>query len=88
MPKSSLQTKIFDEIVAERDRQNAKWGEQNHDPFTYMTVLTEEVGEAAEAALHMKFGGPEAENYRTELVQIAAVAVEMIECVDRKKGGW
>lgn len=74
---------VLADVVEERARQDSKWGEQNHDPFTYLAILTEEVGEAAQAALHDQFGGKHAGTYRTELVQIAAVAIAMIECVDR-----
>ena len=72
------------DVLAERERQEAKWGEQNHDPEIYLAILLEEVGEASECALHRRFGGPEAANYREELVQVAAVALAMIECEDRR----
>ena len=71
------------DVLEERERQDKKWGEQNHEPEIYLTILMEEVGEASEAALHRRFGGPEAVNYRKELVQVAAVALAMIQCEDR-----
>jgi len=74
---------IFD-ILHERTLQDKKWGEQNHDDFTWLTVLSEEVGEVAKASLHDKFGGIEAGNVRNELVQVAAVALAWIECIDRR----
>lgn len=70
------------DVTIERYRQQAKWGEQNLDPFAYGAVLTEEVGEAMKAALHARFGGPEKVNLRAELVQVAAVAVAWIEAID------
>lgn len=75
-------------VLAERERQDDKWGEQNHDPFTWLAVLMEEVGELSQCALHLKFGGPEAEDLRKEVVQVAAVAVAFIESIDRKKWKW
>jgi hypothetical protein len=30
---------ILDEIKAERAKQNAKWGEQNHDPFKWRRIF-------------------------------------------------
>lgn len=75
-------------IIAERTRQDAKWGEQNHDPFTYLAVLTEEVGELAQAALHTRFGGPAAEGLRTEAIHVAAVALAIVECLDRGLWRW
>lgn len=78
----------LEDVVAERARQDAKWGEQNHDPFTYLTVLTEEVGELSQAALHARFGGPAADGLRTEAVHVAAVALAIVECVDRGLWQW
>ncbi len=75
-------------IIAERELQDRKWGKQDHDPFTYITVLGEEFGELCEAALHTRFGGPKAAGLRDEAVQIAAVAVAIVECLDRGKWSW
>lgn len=71
-------------VIKERERQNRKWGEQNHDPITWSTILTEECGEFAQAALHHKFGGPAAAGLRDEAIQCAAVAVQIVEFLDRK----
>lgn len=76
---------VLDEVHEERKRQQAKWGEQNHAPADYLTILGEEVGEANKAALEAKFAGKEWGHYRTELIQVAAVAVAMVECFDRQK---
>lgn len=70
-------------VIRERERQNLKWGEQNHDPITWSTILSEENGEFAQAALHDKFGGPAAAGLREEAVQCAAVAIQIVECLDR-----
>lgn len=85
MPKWS---QAATDVLAERQRQDAKWGEQNHDPFTYLTILTEEVGEFSQAALHARFGGPAAAGLREEAVQMAAVALAIVECLDRGKWSW
>lgn len=84
---------VLDVIVRERERQDKRWGEQNHDPFLWMTILGEEYGEACKAALESRFGGGhERENgpeeYREELIQVAAVAIAAIECLDRGKWKW
>lgn len=81
VPPSTLP--VLEEVAAERIKQERKWGQQNHHPFTYLAVLGEEVGEANMAALQSVFGGKSWPEYRKELVQIAAVAVAMIECHDR-----
>lgn len=76
---------IFEEIAAERTLQDAKWGEQNHADFPWLAILTEEVGEVAQAALHDVFGGSHAGTLRHELMQVAAVAVGWLECIDRRR---
>lgn len=68
------------EVVTERARQEQKWGEQNHAPDRWMTILGEEFGEACKGALEQDW-----DNYREELVQVAAVAVAAIECLDRQQ---
>ncbi len=76
---------VFEEIGNERLRQDRKWGVQNHNPVEWIAVLTEEVGEAAKAALeaHLSHNENGLSGYRKELIQIAAVAVAMVECYDR-----
>lgn len=69
---------ILKEVAHERDRQDSKWGERDQSPTIWLPILTEEVGEVARAILE----GNEA-NYREELIQVAAVAVAMVECIDR-----
>lgn len=77
---------VLDEVYRERERQEAKWGEQNLDPATWLMVLGEEVGEVNNAVLETIFGNqPNLDHYRAELIQVAAVAVRMIENYDRQK---
>lgn len=75
---------LYEEIKAERQKQDAKWGEQNHKPIEWIAILTEEVGEASKAALEAHFRDVTIlSEYRKELIQVAAVAVAMIESLDR-----
>lgn len=82
-------TSILQEIQAERQQQDAKWGQQNHSPIEWLAILGEEVGEANQHALQAHFSKDalyQAEQlvaYRKELIQIAAVAVAMAESIDR-----
>lgn len=109
----------MEEISAERDRQDKKWGEQNHpdgtginwidqiipafgwkenasehaadlskhatnraarmDKVTWLQIIREEVAEA--------FAETDVDNLRTELIQIAAVATQWVEAIDRRKKG-
>lgn len=90
----SSDTTAIDAVVAERQRQDAKWGEQNHEPALWLGILTEEVGELAQAINETVFdNGDDArtkggyDNMRAEAVQVAAVAVQFIEYLDRVNGG-
>jgi len=86
----ALQMIVMGDILRERNRQDKKWGEQNHDPVMYLAILVEEVGEFAQAALHNKFGGSQGslEHLREEAIQVAAVAMAIVECLDREKWRW
>lgn len=74
---------VADSICSERQRQDAKWGQQDHNPIVWAAILTEEYGEAADAFYNMDEAGMYA-----ELVQVAAVAVAFCECVDRAEWQW
>lgn len=93
---------VLSEVSAERRRQDAKWGPQNHpdgtggpltrsdanqarracqqaaadNATTWAHILTEEVCEA--------LAETDPSQLRTELVQIAAVAVAWIQAIDRR----
>jgi len=69
------------DIAIERTKQETKWGQQDHSPERWMVVLGEEYGESCEAVLKMDWN-----NYRHELVQVAAVAIAAIEAADRALG--
>jgi hypothetical protein len=118
-PRIEPGARILAEVAAERGRQHAKWGEQNHpngtgDDVTYRTavsalgpfpgapptmgtmayvskrhtdtmatagrvtfadILLEEVFEALAEA--------DSSRLRTELIQVAAVAAQWVEAIDR-----
>jgi NTP pyrophosphatase (non-canonical NTP hydrolase) len=89
LPRTALVA--TDDVLAERQRQEAKWGEQNHDPFVYLAILHEESGELAQAALKARFEDQAEgarERMRAEAVQVAAVALAIVECLDRGKWTW
>jgi NTP pyrophosphatase (non-canonical NTP hydrolase) len=71
---------VLGEVWAERQRQDEKWGQQDHDAHKWMSILVEEVGEVAKEAFE-----DDDKNRRAELIQVAAVAVAAVECIDRKK---
>jgi hypothetical protein len=97
---------VVGDVIAERYKQDAKWGEQNHpsverwaicedymEPkmgkarercdtramggtLAWADILVEEVAEAIDAAVN-------GDDLRDELIQVAAVAVAWVECLDR-----
>lgn len=69
-----LRKEILTLIEAERTKQEAKWGEQQHLHGTWTLILMEEIGEASEAMLK----GRQTEAV-FELVQAAAVIVAWLE---------
>lgn len=77
--------RIFDDIAAERAAQDEKWGVQRHHDFEWSTILMEEIGEVAQAALHDSFGGRAAGTLREELIQSAAVIVAWVEDLDQRE---
>ena len=87
--KYSAAYSIFVAIGAERLRQDIKWGPsatRGQAMTVRQTVLTEEVGEVAKAILHGPIDGWAP--LREELIQVAAVAVSMVEMVDGGMAPW
>jgi len=92
---------IFDDINNERERQNQKWGPQDHDHYKWLTIIGEEYGEASTEALEIDFLERRANEdnlpsinllikdrkmkLRTELIQVAACVVAFIEQLDREE---
>lgn len=86
------QQHAISEIISERNRQDAKWGQQNHYPQFWTGILGEEFGELCEAVNETVFdNGKNAkpkggyENMRKEAVHVAAVAIGFLECLERNK---
>lgn len=103
---------VINETRNERKRQNEKFGEQNHSPIEWISILNEETGEAAKEALEHHFDYDSKKipypdgtgnevlktyfnqidelrnqrmiNYRTEMIQVAAVAIQAVESLDRQ----
>lgn len=79
---------VFEMVAAERARNLARWGDQRHASGLWQLILTEEVGEVAEASLDVYTGkAADATEIVAELVQVAAVAVAWIEDLTRDDKG-
>lgn len=63
-------------VLQERDRQQKKWGEQNHNDGKWALILLEELGEFAKDCL-------EGQDSDQELVEVAAVALAWLDCRKR-----
>jgi NTP pyrophosphatase (non-canonical NTP hydrolase) len=86
--RSKIRSGINSDIQHERMSQIKRFGYQNYKPEVYFTILSEEVGEVAKEIIEMTFQAKEHHDYRKELVQVAAVALAMIEELDVKTGAY
>lgn len=70
-------------VLAERQRQDDKWGDitnfDSRPPEKWLTILAEEFGELAQAFLKR-----DQENALEEATQVAAVAVAVLESLQRR----
>ncbi len=80
-----MQNKALEYVLNERKRQDEKWGIQNHSMEWWLAILGEEYGELAKAILDVRFENGDPAHVRTECVQVCAVALSIIECIDRNK---
>lgn len=81
------QQQAVDLVLAERQRQDGKWGVQSHHLIGWEPILHEETGEVSKEVNRIYFGGQpiESSGYLEEVVQVAAVALAMIECELRRR---
>jgi hypothetical protein len=86
--------KAIEMVIAERKRQDEKWGDQsgNH-PFEWMSILGEEFGELCEAVneTHFQNGAHKERGGKVkiikEAIQVAAVAVALVEGLLKSREG-
>ena len=79
---------VLGQVLEERARQDAKWGQQDHLPVIWTGILLEEVGEVAQEVNEGWFSdsGPAIElRLEEELIQVAAVAVAWVEALQRRR---
>lgn len=79
--------KIINDVMAERSRQDEKWGEQNHSAYVWASIIGEEYGEMCKAINEFGFNPtPETEqDIYTEAIQTMASCMAMLECMERAK---
>lgn len=78
--------RAISDIIMERYAQNKKWGVQRHSWAYWNAILGEEVGEVAKEVVEMGTAAADLTLLRAELVQLAAVAVAIIEHIDEVHG--
>jgi hypothetical protein len=87
-----MRHKVMNWVNDERNKQEMKWGEQNHTPEKWVGILGEEYGEFCQAVNEtIFFNGSDKggyENMKTEAIQTAAVAIAFLECLERNKEKW
>ena len=66
-------------VVNEGKKQVSKWGIQDRSSFEWMTYLTEEVGELAEAISEYEYRGAAAARIWDEAIQVATLALKIAE---------
>jgi len=75
--------KVVTDALKELRRAEGVWGEQNHDIFTHLSIVGEELGEVHKAALQARFEGKSQAHIRYEAVQLAAMALGLLLRIDR-----
>ena len=83
---TALQGKILQDIIAERNRQDDKWGkDRDHLMVEWLSILGEEYGEICKATneLHWELDSDarvkKYKNLEEELIQTAAVCIATLE---------
>ena len=85
---------VLDLVLAERRKQDKKWGQQNHDPALWYAILGEEFGEVGKEICEREaelgrgmdiIASHHADNLRTELIHLLAVGTAMLESLERNQ---
>ena len=72
-----IQKTIY-EINNEMERQDEKWGQQEHSDEYWLAILGEEFGEVSKAIVEGK-----AQEIKKELLHVSAVAIQWLDCIAR-----
>ena len=75
----TMQTRLLPLVFCENRRQRDKWGIQEHDPYKWMAILSEEVGELAQAILMHEYSKAPEELVVKEAIQTATLALKVAE---------
>jgi NTP pyrophosphatase (non-canonical NTP hydrolase) len=70
---------LFEQVENENIRQLKKWGVQDHSPFEWLTILTEEVGELASEISELEDRNGTHREVVAEAIQVATLALKIAE---------
>ena len=70
----------------ERNRQDEKFGEQNHHPLLWFSIIGEEFGEMCKAfnEYNLDSDPNHLDDMQREAIQVAACCIAMLECLERQ----
>lgn len=79
------QEKVLADIVSERERQDEKWGTQEHTAPVWVSIIGEEYGETCKAVNEFMFNATKANEQEiyNEAIQTAASCVALCEHILR-----
>ena len=82
-------SKVFDEIMAERTRQDAQWGgpshDDTHDPSDWMNFVANQLEKFAHSMLHRGESYYTTPDARQRFIKIAALSIAAVESMDRSQ---
>lgn len=83
----NLTKKVLLDVEQERINQVIKFGKQEHSLYKWLTILIEEVGEVAQAIQHDEDWSKKGDksNIYEELIQVAAVSVQIAESIEKRE---
>lgn len=70
---------LYRAVEQENERQLDKWGIQTRSPFEWITYLTEETGELAQAVSENIYRNGPHEDIFKEAIQVATLALKIAE---------
>lgn len=70
---------MWDLVQIECQQQVIKWGIQDRTPFEWLTYITEEVGELAEAIQEHEYHAGSADTVAKEAIQAATLCLKLAE---------
>lgn len=86
----------FIDVFDEKFRLTENTGKQTYSPVEWIAMVNEKLGECSKKALEFHFGvrgtkeiiDKNLNEYRKSMVTVAAIAMQAIECLDRKIGNY